>query len=372
MAIFWLLLASLLVLFAQGLLLGKRSLRKLSYERHFTKLVCHAGSEMEMVETIVNAKRLPVPWLRLEALLPAAFSFAGNKDTIVSEGDIYQNHTSLFTLPPRTRITRTHKLLCKKRGIYLVKTATMTGGDLFSLFTPHRQVNLDHKLIVYPAILEDGQLPDSWKTWQGELAVRRWIVEDPFLNEGIRPYTPRDPLNRVHWKASAHTGELQVHKQGYSADPRVMLLLNIEESGEMWGQVTKPELMEQLISYAATCAASLATQGMAVGFGHNAQVEELQARYLRVDMDFGRPHLEHLLESMAAIQLRSRMSFHEYLRLEAEQTAEGTTDYLVLTLHVTGRMEEAAQRLRQQGHHVVFTCPVIHEIQEPGAKGESA
>lgn len=358
MAIFWLLLASLLVLLVQGRLLGKGALKKLSYERHFTAATCHAGDKIEMVETIENAKRLPVPWLRLEALLPASLSFQGARDTLVSEGSIYQNHTSLFTLPARTRITRTHQLICTKRGIFKVDTATMTGGDLFALFTGQHQVILSQRLVVYPALFAEGELPASWKTWQGELAVRRWIVEDPFLVTGLRPYSPRDPLNRIHWKASARTGELQVHKHGYSADPRVMLLLNIEESEAMWSQVTKPELLEDAISYAATCAASLIAQGMAVGFGHNARAEGDESVYLRVEMDFGRLHLESLLEAMAAVQLKSRMSFHEYLRLEAERESAQSIDYLIISAHVSELMQQSIDRLRRQGHHVTVASGV--------------
>lgn len=365
MAIFWLLLASVLVLLAQGRLLGKGALKKLNYERRFTATTVHAGDKIEMVETIENAKRRPVPWLRLESLLPAALVFRGSRDTLMSEGSIYQNHTSLFTLPAKTRITRTHQLVCSKRGIFKVDTATMTGGDLFALFADQRQVVLNQRVVVYPALFSEDELPASWQTWQGELAVRRWIVEDPFLVTGIRPYSPRDPLSRIHWKASARTGELQVHKHGYSANPRVMLLLNIEESEAMWSQVTKPDLLEDLISYTATCAASIIAQGMAAGFGHNAHAEGEGKAYLRVEMDYGHLHLESLLEAMAAVQLKSRMSFHEYLRLEAERENEQNIDYLIITAHVSELMLQAISRLRQRGHHVT----IASDLQQ---RGESA
>ncbi|ANS75615.1 hypothetical protein AWM70_14265 [Paenibacillus yonginensis] len=354
MALLWLLLACGLTLVLQGLVLGRGALRKLTYERHFSTGVCYAGDRIEMVEVIENGKLLPVPWLRLEAMLPSSLIFKRSREMTISEGNIYQNHTSLFTIRPRTRITRTHQLQCVRRGIYRIDSATMTGGDLFALFTPTRQIRIDRRLVVYPALLSEDELPSSWKTWQGELAVRRWMVQDPFLITGIRGYAPGDPMNRIHWKATARSGELQVHQNGFTADPQVMILLNIEESERMWNVVTRPEIVEEAFSYAATCAALLLHQGMAAGFGHNASVQQEHQDMLRLEPEYGSAQLDRILEAMAAADMKIRMSFFEFLRLEAGREHETTLDYLLVTAHLSEPVREGIRLLEQQGHRVTL------------------
>ena len=354
MALFGLLLLVGLIVIVQGWLLGRPALARLDYKRDFSKYACRAGEKIEMVETLSNRKPLPVPWLRLEAMLPSALLFARSDDTNVSEGNIYQNHTSLFTLPPRTKITRTHRIVCQSRGIYPIESATMTGGDLFGLYAPSKKVDLHMRMVIYPRLLGDGELPISWKTWQGELAVRRWIVEDPFLITGVREYAQGDAMNRIHWKASARTGQLQVHKSGYSADPRVIILLNVEDSESMWSVVTRTGLVERQLSLAATCAASLIGQGMAAGFAHNGG-SQLGEDGGRLEPDYGPVHLNRLMETMAAFELKSRLPFHELIQLEAQREFREPIDYLVVTAHRSEKVEEAIASLERLGHWVGVT-----------------
>ncbi|HWO55455.1 MAG TPA: DUF58 domain-containing protein [Paenibacillus cookii] len=367
MAVLWLFLACGAVMVLQGLVLGKYALGKLNYDRHFSTRTCYAGDWIEMVEVIENKRRVPIPWLRLEAMLPASLGFKRSKETWVSEGEIYQNHTSFFSLPARTRITRTHQIQCRGRGIFRMDTATMTGSDLFAMYTPSLKVNLNKRLVVYPSLRRDEELPSSWKTWQGELAVRRWIVEDPFLYTGVRSYAPGDAMNRIHWKASARSGELQVHQHGHSADPKAMILLNIEVSEQMWNVVTKPEVIEDALSYAATCAAALIHQGMAAGFASNACLSpHADASRSELMPDYGQAHLEAVLEAMAAVEMKVQMPFHELLRLEAEAERTDAIDYFLVTPHVSPAIREAVRKLEQRGHRVSI-ADVYDGTKEAGA-----
>ncbi|CAM3398793.1 MULTISPECIES: DUF58 domain-containing protein [Saccharibacillus] len=354
MALFGLLLLVGLIVIVQGWLLGRPALARLDYKRDFSKYTCRAGEKIEMVETLSNRKPLPVPWLRLEAMLPSALQFARSDDTNVSEGHIYQNHTSLFTLPPRTKITRTHRIVCEARGIYRIESATMTGGDLFGMYAPSKKVDLHMRMVIYPRTLGDGELPISWKTWQGELAVRRWIVEDPFIMTGVREYAQGDPMNRIHWKASARTGQLQVHKSGFSADPRVVILLNVEDSESMWSVVTRTGLIERQLSLAATCAASLIGQGMASGFAHNGD-SQLGEEGCRLETDYGPVHLNRIMEALAGLELKSRLPFHDLLQLEAQREFREPIDYLVVTAHRSDKVREAIASLERLGHRVGVT-----------------
>lgn len=68
-------------------------------------------------------------------------------------------------------------------------------------------------MLIYPVLLNLDELPLPIHSWLGELPVKRWIVEDPFLTAGIREYSSGDSMGLVNWKATARTGVMQVHKK---------------------------------------------------------------------------------------------------------------------------------------------------------------
>ena len=140
----------------------------------------------------------------------------------------------------------------QKDEVYTLDSAAITCGDLFGLQEISKTFQIDANLVVYPKILsmEDILLPSH--SLQGDVVVRRWIVEDPFIISGVREYNYGDPLNRINWKATARTGQLQVRNNDFSAHPRILIYLNVDISEDMWEAVTDRERIEKGISYAAS------------------------------------------------------------------------------------------------------------------------
>ncbi|MGF7046698.1 uncharacterized protein (DUF58 family) [Paenibacillus sp. DS2015] len=367
MAVLWLCLSAVLIAVLQGLIFGVSALRKINYTRVLSLDRCFAGDSFEMVETISNSKSIPVLWLRLEAMLPASFRFQSVETGEVSQGNIYQNHRSLFTLKPYYRITRRHPVTALQRGIYAQETVVMTGGDLLGIYNSSRLLPVHLSLIVYPSLLELNELPPSYRTWQGELEVSRFVVEDPFLITGTREYTGQEPMNRIHWKASARSGALQVYKQGYSSDPEVFICVNVQVSPNMWNVVSNPEMVEWALSYAATAAVWVTDRGMKVGFGHNGHTESTKDSYdsIRMIPAGGQPHLEDLLQAMAEVQMKCKKPFEQYLMEELERDCEDRWDYLLITAFVSSQMEERIELLRSRGHSIT-----ILPIEIDGAYGQ--
>ncbi|MDO7907413.1 DUF58 domain-containing protein [Paenibacillus sp. JX-17] len=353
MALLWLLIVGGAIVVLQGLLLGWRPLRGIKYERKLSVKRLYAGQTMEMIEKIENHKRLPVPWLRLEAMLPSSFSFQEQGQLEVSKGEYYQNHKSVFTLKPHTRVKRRHPVTCTRRGIYQVDTAHMSAGDLFGVFSQSTRWDVPVSLTVYPQLLPAGELPAAYRIWQGELEVQRWIVDDPFLITGTRNYQSNDPMNRIHWKASARTGELQVYKRGYSADPQAVMLLNIQDSPSIWNVINERHA-EYTISFAATAASELIGRGLKVGFGHNAHRFSMETA-ARIEPGYGTAHLELLLAEMAGILLKCLMPMEQYLQDEVtlrSDNREERLDYVLISAFTTPKMEQALECLKELGHTV--------------------
>mgnify|MGYP002620292729 FL=1 len=353
MAFHFILLTFVLLMLLQAIFFRRIGLVRIRYDRRLSARSCFQDDEIEMVETIENRKWLPVPWLRVESQIPAGLRFGSQANLDISSGSIYQNHKSLFSLMPYTRITRRHTVKCAKRGYYRAESVTMTAGDLFGFASTARRIELGFELIVYPKPL----LPEEWDlpthSWMGEAVVRRWIVDDPFLIAGTREYRYGDPLKGINWKASARTGKLQVHKRDYSADHRLMIVLNVEDHEGMWSVATDDALVEYGLSAAAGMARHAVENGLEAGFAANAaeagRAGEEQPAY--VEPDAGQPHLMAIFESMARLKTERLLPLHELLALIGERLVS-RTDIAVLTSYENERIAEAARNLEQQGHAV--------------------
>ena len=178
-----------ILLLLLSIIYQRNALKAVSYTRYFSTRAAYAGDNIEMVEEIINAKLLPLPWLRLESSIARGLEFGKQENLGIHTGEIYQNHISLFYLRGYRHIKRRHLVSCEKRGFYRLESVTMTTGDLFGISSAVQTFPLQLELLVYPTLLDLSELPLPVHSWLGELAVKRWIVEDPFLTAGIREYS---------------------------------------------------------------------------------------------------------------------------------------------------------------------------------------
>lgn len=394
MAIHWIIVIAVIVIVTQAWIYRRWGMRRVGYERYFDVEHAFVGDEVHLVEVIANGKILPLPWLRLESMIEAGLSFTKQDDLNISAGERYQNHHSLFSLPAYTEIVRKHRITCVQRGMYELKSATLTCGDLFNIYSHAVQLELEATLLVFPRLLDLEELSLPSHSWQGDHIVRRWIVSDPFIVAGVREYRAGDPLNRINWKATARTGELQVHHDDYTAQHRLMVLLNFDVSEEMWSAVTDPELIEHGISLAASLAQLTIQRGIETGFACNGYaVDQLGPRRERsifgtgqqegerrgrrlgseaeqqkrrafetneqkrhvpvyVPPHIGRAHFMLIMEQMAKLDIARTTDFPTFLEQRIVPQTTEATDFLIITAFESERMQEQIERLRQRGHAV--------------------
>ncbi|MFF2887413.1 DUF58 domain-containing protein [Paenibacillus sp. NPDC057967] len=356
MFILWVLLFGMAAIYGQGRMFRRYSLRKLGYSRKFRQHTCFAGDEIELVEQLENRKSLPVPWLRVESQLPAQLQFLQGENIEVSSGSLYQNHRSFFSLGSYKRLTRTHYVKALRRGSYRLSSVTMTSSDLLGVFRQHTQFQLQDELIVYPrpADVPFHLLPS--RSMQGEYAVKRFIVPDPFVVSGSREYQPGDSMKQINWKASARTGGLQVHQYDYTAERNMMILLNVEDNEKMWRAVSNEALIERGIEWAAGVANAAILQGMAAGFTANMPIGS-GPDSVRIESNRGHEHMLLLLEVMAMLQLSRTVSFSQLLEHEAS-LGYSNQDIVILSAYWTDTLELASDKLRACGNSVtVWVIP---------------
>ena len=355
MNVVWFMVVAAVLALLQSILFSVFNLRGLTYKRYFSRSCVYEGEKLEMVEVIRNVKLLPVPWLRAESRISPNLKFGSA--AINEEREISANryHRSVFFMGPFSQITRRHTVTCLARGHYDAGSVALTAGDLFGLGMKDAQLKLDCSLDVYPRILSEDELSTPSTRWQGELAVRRWIMPDPFLTSGVRDYRAGDPQRDIHWRATARTGQLQVKVRDYTADPRMMVVLNVENSEEQWGDLMdyEQEGIEQGIRIAATLCLRALNAGVEAGFACNGclQGDKGTGKTVFVPARSSVSQADVLLSTMARLEVHRERTFSTFLETIGDSV---NTDILILSTYNSEAIRYQMEMLRRSGNSVTF------------------
>ncbi|MFC6332103.1 DUF58 domain-containing protein [Paenibacillus septentrionalis] len=371
MVLFWFLLTTLIIVAIQQVLFRRFSFKGLEYSRKFVSRTCFQDDETMLVETLSNKKRLPIPWMYVESSLEASLQFSNQDNFSVSAGSHYQNHQSYFTLSSYQRIKRTHTLIPRRRGLYQLQTVTLTSGDLLGLTRQTKKIPLNSQLTVYPKPLELplDHLPSH--SWQGDQIVKRFILPDPFLTAGTRPYMYGDSLKSVNWKATARTGGLQVHQYEFTASRKLLIIVNVDDHEGMWKVVSNVDQIEWCINAAAGISKQAIEQGMECGFAANMRSLD-QASSTWIAPARGEGHWYVILEQMSKLLLDRTEALHEMLLRYAEEWLTHH-DLLIISSYWNEAGEQAAEQLRQQQNAVlVLRADELYEYSGNKEQGKEA
>jgi len=359
MNIAWFILITFAVVGVQAYIYHRWGLLRIEYTRSFSEKAVFEGEKVEMIDEISNKKILPIPWLRLESKISAHLQFqkTSSTDNEVKSGDY---HRTLFSLMPYQKVKRRQFLTCAKRGHYQFKTVSLSTGDAFGISERFTSVPSAAEIIVYPQLVPLENIPLPAHSWLGDIIVRRWIIEDPFLTAGIRDYAYGDPLNSVNWKATARTNRLQVSKKDYSADHHLMIYINFNQTEDFRIPIVDEDLMEQAISYASSIAQYAIANGIATGFGCNAYFDEMDKKPIRIEPENSKQQLTYLFETLAKVKIGTSTFFEFFLQEDVDSHLEGT-DILIITAIVTDGMRKIIKKLEAHGNSVEV-LPLQSEI----------
>lgn len=342
---------ALLFILVEYLLYKRWAMVGLHYDRFFSVTHAFEGETVQMRETIRNTKPLPLPLLTVESRMNTNLQLSSHANLEVND---IGYHKSLFTLMPFSKITRTHQVRCLKRGYYEVRSLAVCAHDLFGLArVAENEVAVRAGIVVYPRLYDPGLFDLPSHSLMGNLIVRRWIAEDPFLLAGVREYESGDAMNTINWKATAKTGELKVNQYDHSANTRLMLLLNVESSEQQWGRDGDTTPVEHGISLCATIAKKAIDNGMEAGFAANGCRMGGTKEPTVLDCASGDPQLYTLWEAMAMLEVKRSQSFHTFLEGLANGGLSGC-DVLVLTTYVDDAIDNQIRLLRMAGNSVEY------------------
>lgn len=143
------------------------------------------------------------------------------------------------------------EIFFNRRGLYRESSFRFATRFPFGFAERRTYVRMLRELIVYPAIDAQPGFEELYAALAGELeAWRRGMGHDLYR---IRPYEAFENARHVDWKATAHTGELQVREFARQQDVTVEIWLDLNTGDEVW--------LERAISLSAFTAWRLNESG---------------------------------------------------------------------------------------------------------------
>ena len=286
-------LIAFLLILIQRSLYGKFWDKNLKAFVAFVQSGITEGEEGEIVEVIENRKYLPLTMLKVKFQTSRNLEFADDPGSKTTD-QYYRN--DVFQIGGGERITRKLTFVGKKRGYYHIKNIDLVGSDLFLTSEMVKSMTTDCYLYVFPKAFDSEELRLSLQKINGEIIVKRHLLEDPFEYRGIREYQPFDDIRSVNWKATARTGALKVNQKNYTAMQTIRIFLNIEDNGVLKRETEVEASMQVVMGLAVFFLA----QGIKVACYTNGR-DTLTGEIVKVEGGAGVGQQEVLGKALARI-----------------------------------------------------------------------
>lgn len=260
----------------------------LTSERTIDRLMVQQGENIQVTVKVLNKRGLPVPWLFVEDPCSLPFPVRGESKR-------------LCMLMPGQSVTLSYTLTCTRRGYHRIGPTVFESGDLFGLHKRFRTASKRDYVTVLPTIAYIDTYAVSSRRPQGPVRITNRIYDDPSRINNLREYQPGDPLSKIHWKATAKTGELIVKTFEATSVTGGTLVLDLHEDSYL--EETRESRMELAITTTASIAYLLQMSGEQTGLLTN-----------------GRDAAEVALYEGKTLDARSRFELEELRRLEMDST----------------------------------------------------
>ncbi len=251
---------SFLILLAISRLMVFLWLRPLTCEREISRDVVDIGEKVSVITKIKNNSNFPILWAYAEETVPEKMSKEGTTKR-------------LFFLPPKRSLHLCYSFIAARRGCHQIGPVVLESGDIFGLFKKFRVDKYRDFITALPKyhMIEEYKLGEHRNL--GDFNAIRSIFEDSSKISGIREYQKGDPLKKIHWKASAHSGKLcsKIYEPVVEAGATVVLDFNKNSWENNFSQHPTIQSYEYAVEVACTICRYLYDGRWKVGFFSNGR-----------------------------------------------------------------------------------------------------
>lgn len=370
-------------------LLSRTWSENLAADRECNRLTAEVGDTVAVVVTLENRGRIPIAWLLAEDLLPRRALMFRPPDLQVQGRRI-----QLQMIRSSGRVSLRYQLTCNRRGYYQLGPLVAETGDLFGLHRRFRVVTAPQFLMVYPPVIPLEGFEIASRRPIGEVRMSYRLYEDPTRIAGVRAYQPGDPLNRVHWHATARTGML--HSKIYEPSTIVGATVVLEFHRGTHPERNEPMRSELAVVAAASIANAVYEMGQQIGLVTNGRdaadrvrvqgwdydpqtrTQARQAASMLEQSDRLRPvivptrrgveQLRRILETLARVELTDGLQLSALIgEVEGQLPRDATV--IVILPGVTTETVVTMEDLKRRGFAVTAILNVFGEDEFAAAAG---
>jgi len=372
---------ALLALLITSRMLARSWIENLSASRECNRLSAEIGDKVAVAVTVTNRGGLPVAWVLVEDLLPRA-ALVQRPPRL----NITGRRLGLFMVRGHGRRALLYQLTFEMRGYYQIGPCVLETGDLFGLHRRYRIATEPHFVLVYPKVLPLVGFNFASRKPIGEVRLSHRLFEDPTRISGVRLYLAGDPLNRVHWRATARTGTL--HSKIFEPSCIVGATVILDFHTASFPTRNEPVRSELAVTAAASLANAVYQLGQQIGLVTNGRDAADRIRQQGWDHEYrtrksaqqsagmnetsdrlrpllvptrrGAEQLRNILETLARVELTDGLSFAQLVDETASRLPADATVIAVLG-NVTPDTAFALGNLRRRGYAVTAVLVIFDE-----------
>ena len=265
----------------------------------------HVGDKIRVTYTLRNTSRVPKPWLEVHNPTTLPGGLPGRA----------------IPLGPRAERSWLVRVPLVRRGHFRIEPLQIRTGDPFGFFEASASVGQGVAVVVYPRLeaIPLWRLPAAYI--EGSNAAPERTLQTTPLATTVRPWAPGDSFNRIHWRATARHGEIQVKEFELEQTADAWIILDLERSIQT-GRGDE-STVEAAVRVAASVADKAIRDNRAVGMtvnGHRTTV---------LPADRGsRQHLK-IMQLLAAVDGDGTAPLVETIVATAGRLRRGMTAILV-------------------------------------------
>ena len=351
----------LLVLVGLGAALQAWSLRHaldgVSHVHFAEPALVEPDEEFALVTRVTNASRRFVPFVRVSERLPAALRVpeGAHISSCLNAAGLQTLEYTVYLLA-RQRWTRRLPVSLPARGRYILRGASLGGGDFLGLSETTAAFPQSGEVIVMPRRWEGASKLTTLGGFLGDVSVNRFLFEDPVLTLGFREYTGREPQKMISWTQSARMGRLMVKNYDHTLELSVTVLLSVDGAEEAGA-----ETAEGCFSLARSVCEELERKKVTYRFFTNARAEGAFSLWSRLGEGMGAGHLATILEGLGRASYDSVQRFSRVLA-QAARAAEPGRCHVLIAPALTEELRAGAASLRARTGGAVLILTPTEEL----------
>ena len=329
------------------------------------------GEDTTIIESVINDKWLPLPFLFFNFKLEKGLEAVEN-GRIAADDKFSRN--DMINVLMKQSIKKYIKIKCCKRGKYKIDNFSIQAYNLLLDRNYSSDYCADSTLTVYPGTVDARRFEQMIKKMEGDLKNNSSLQVDPFLMRGLREYQTYDEMRFINWKATAKANELRVNVLDKINNSDVYIYVNLE----VIQVFPNYEILEESIRLGKTFAVALSEYGIKSCIMTNGK-ETKSERFIAVNNpDSGPAYLNRVDEALAEICLekivpqkireKSEESFIEYYGKEMKKNARKGFIILISNSRDSG-LCTFMKNLKRERDYFAWIVPVAKGLDYEAVNG---